>query len=274
MNALFTIMLLLLFVNSNALYLRVREAGNGKRVGLPLASGFILCPNKFGQMTVECGAPGAKYVDITASGITRREWNAPFTFRGDYPGAVRTWNPRRGMISLKCMAFTNNGFSSVEIKGLISCPPELTYVRNATHVVAVMKKPSPSSSPASTPMKKQKPIVLAVNVEPEQITAGMRLRLVHVGFDGDKKTIAVLKDGFKVQNLEEKSVVCDAPAANKVTFFLNKKKWRVETVRPFSINGDVGRKILKWKNAPSGQITITCVCQSGMKVSVTGTNSN
>lgn len=281
----FLVCTLLLFLSySDALYLRVIEAGSGKRVGLPLSDGFVICPKKFGQMTIECVTNDSKYADISVNGVMRREWNKPFTYKGDFPGAIQPWKPTLGKTKLKCVAFAKNKLSSVEISGNVDCPKGLEYIRNATHVDMVMKKKvkvSPNPSPSPTPKhkmkkappsskdKKKKPS--PTMKEPVPITKGMRLRLVHAGYKGDKKTVSVLKNGFKIKDVKDKSIVCDAPAAKQVTFYVNGVKWRVETVRPFSIDGDVGEKILKWKKVPRGKVTVLCVCTSGMKVSAMGT---
>ncbi len=200
----------------NAIYLRFIEAGAGKRTGLPLSGGFMICPAKFGSMAVECVADDAKYEDISANGVKRREWNKPFTFKGDYPSAIRPLMPKLGKLTLRCIAFKGSKFSSTQIMGMVDCPAGLTYNQNSTHVYAVKKNGemsmNTSPSPTSSPKSEGKQNSASDSYKSQSfIMRGMYLRLVHAGYDGDKKTIAVLKDGFKIMDSKNKSVVCDAP---------------------------------------------------------------
>lgn len=266
--------------------LRAIEAGAGKRVGEKLTGGFVLCPAEFGPLSIECLVPGAKYVDIfVGEKRTRTEWNAPYTLMGDFPQNVVPWKPATGGVTLKCTAFFKSktgtiSVKSVSVSGTVGCPKSfLGYRKTSKNIYAIMQKalPSPTPSPSKKPAYKAKKIP-SPSPSPKktaQMSYPMKLRLVNAGMKGADRTIANLVTGFflslKNKYKDGVSVVCDAPKTAKyVTFYINGKKGKTESERPFSIAGDRGTTLLKWTGYGHGRANITCVCNNGNKVMAIG----
>jgi len=150
--------------------------------------------------------------------------------------------------------------------------------------------PSPKAKKAASPSHKAKKAASPTPTMPPKIKAKMipspsptaavmsypmKLRLVHAGEKGSDRTIANLITGFFI-SLKGKykggiSVVCDAPkSAKHVTFYVNGKKGKTESARPFSIAGDRGTFLQKWTAYGHGRTNITCICSNGNVVTAIG----